>query len=169
MNKAFLFISALLLAGLVLVGGGCGEDNARSFYKSYCELYVNSFQDNLVEYFESGIEGAKTIGGGYFETVEECVQEKIAQEESAVQSCQEYSRGDCSQEMDKMREVAKKVMTRQGCTNFWGGAYCGMYNPDKAADLGATPEEVAQAAQIYAKCMAEIDQLCGDLPQSVDW
>ncbi len=169
MNKTPLFVSILLLAGLVLIGGGCGGDSASSFYKSYCELYVNSFQDNLVEYFDSGIEGAKTIGGGYFESVEECVQEKVSQEESTIQACQEYSKGDCSQEMDKMREVAKKIMTCQGCIDFWGGAYCGMYNPDKAADFGVAPEEVAQAAQIYTECMAEIDQLCGDLPQSVNW
>ncbi|MFW6149411.1 MAG: hypothetical protein ACOC6D_06105, partial [Atribacterota bacterium] len=115
------------------------------------------------------IEGAKTIGDGYFENAEECVQEKIAQEENTAQACQKYSKGDCSQEIDKMREVARNIMTRQGCTDFWGGSYCSIYNPDKAEELGATPEEKASLIQIYAECMAEIDQLCGDLPQSVNW
>ncbi len=169
MKKIYFFIPILLLAVLVLIGGGCGGESAKSFYKNYCEIHVNSFQDNLVEYFDGSIEGAKTIGGGYFETVEECVQKKTEQEESVFQACQEYGKMDCSQEIDKLREVAKKIITLQGCIDFWGGAYCGMYNPDKAADLGATADEIAAATQIYTECMAEINDLCGDLPKSINW
>ncbi len=166
MKKIILLF--LLLIGIILIGAGCGKNSAQGFYESYCKTYINHFQDNFVEYLESGTEGAKAMGG-YFETMEECIEENTGREQAMVDACEKYGGGDCNEVIKNTRDTVRKGMTMSGCKDLWGAAYCGAYNPDKAANAEISSEDLASLTQIYTKCMAEIDQLCSDLPQSVNW
>ena len=106
---------------------------------------------------------------GFYSSVEECVEKSIEGEEQMFDMCMEEKNDEkeCGEFVEDWREVAKKLVTREGCENFYTSMYCLIYRPGEDIMKDVTPEERAYLEGKYQECAVEVKDLCKDLPEEI--
>ena len=143
MKKIKFILPLVLLASLVLVGAFC--DNTKSFYKKVCKRAI-PFQEKLQDFYD--IEGGSDFG--YYDDVDECLDESMEMEEKMYTSCMKENdedREECDELTEEYRDTISEMLTKDGCEDFYKGLQCG-YASDKD------------------ECEEEVEGLCEDLPKN---
>ena len=186
----------LLLFALILLGADCGipgceqieekikeiQEEAEgvkdkvekkikgqeSYYEKICEISF-PFQKKIMKYYGMEMTDQEASQFGYYSSVEECVEKSIELEEKMLEICLEEGEDEkrCQESIEEWREVSEKLVTRQGCENFYIGMQCLVYRPGEEIMKNATQEERDYLEEKYQECASEIKELCQDLPEEI--
>ncbi len=138
-----------------------------SFYRRYCTLYLK-IQDKMYSNINSKLrDSLKSSGQGLYENVEQCIITLTQREEEAKETwrSQGESQARIQEGVEALRTLYKKLITRSGCTKFYG-AFCHMM---EMGAKDAPPEVQSEIKRKINDCLDGIKKGCGKLPESIDW
>lgn len=144
MRKTKIFSAIALLMALVLIGAMCSS--TKSFYKKACKISL-PFQEKLEDFYGYG-----ESDFGYYDDIDECIEESIEAEEEMYENCMDIEDDDeeeCNEMVEEWREFIAEILTIEGCEDFYG-QQCEYYE---------------KGSNDYDDCMDEIEELCEDLPK----
>ena len=159
MKNLKIAASILLLVVLAFSSFGC-TGSPKSFYKKICKVAV-PFQEKVEDYYGYG-----SGDFGYYDDVDECIEESLETEEELYEEClEEEDKEECQELIDDYREAIAEMLTREGCEKFYGGLGCAAYKvtPEMKGYLSA--KEISNMEDEYDDCMEDIEELCEDLPE----
>jgi len=175
--KINIALPVLLLLSLFLVGVSCKtgglekltkSGGAESYYKKLCKISVPFQKKAMAYYGMDELDEEQAAAMGYYKNVDQCLEKSIEFEEKLEEEClKEKTKKECQEMVDQWREAAAKILTREGCENFYKGLQCMYYNPGEEIMKQATPEERAYLEGKYAECVGEIEELCQNLPEEI--
>jgi hypothetical protein len=102
---------------------------------------------------------------GFYDDVDECVEESLEWEEEAYEEClEDEDEEDCQEMIDKWREAIMKMLTREGCEDIYG-ARCDYLEPTSETKKYASKQEIEDMEEAYEECLEDLEDLCGPLPK----
>ncbi|MBU0596553.1 hypothetical protein KJ641_04150 [Patescibacteria group bacterium] len=167
----------LIFGILILTGGGCANSDLdktkitkidmQSFFTEYCDIYVNNYQSRDLESY--GIEITNDMGVGYYNDVDECVQEMLKIDQSSENACEQYGKSSgvyCDEAMQIRQETYKKSMTKDGCIENGKNNRCALFDTSQPQWSGADAVEISSANAKYAECLQKVEYACSEIPKS---
>lgn len=145
-----------------------GDSDSASFYRKYCKLFV-PLQPKFYKNMPEGTYEQMEAAGSVYTSVEDCVEKSLQGEQQMYSMClnEGKTEKECKQFLSEMKEMYRKMATREGCTNLYS-SFCGLYKLGMGEE-GMPAEYKAKNDKLYRECMANVNDSCGALPSSVSW
>ncbi|MCK5459922.1 hypothetical protein KAI52_02310 [Candidatus Parcubacteria bacterium] len=182
MRVKTVFLLAVMFCLVVLAGCSITDsDNTTSdsgkskttkvsmegFFKEYCGIYVNKFQSRDLKSYR--IEESGNMGYGYYESIDECIEEMLKIDKLAEDACEQYGKAsgiDCGEAMFARQENFKKNMTQSGCVENGKSNRCFLFDTSQSRWADASADQTREANIKYSECLQKVEYACAELPKN---
>ncbi len=141
--------------------------NMGSFFAEYCDIYVNKFQSRDLESY--GIKNTGDMDFGYYNNIDECVEEMLKIDQLSEKTCEKYSQGenlDCDAARVERQGSYKKAMTYDGCIANGKGNRCFIFDTSQPRWSGTDSGQINEANVTYTECLQKVEYACEEVPKN---
>lgn len=176
MRIKIVYLGGIIFCLVFLVGCGTSsvqknnlvqKNDMEEFFKEYCDIYVNKYQSRDLKSYD--IEKSDNMGYGYYDTIDECIQEMMKTDKLSEDSCQQYRKSmdlDCNEVRKKRQETYKKAMTYDGCIANGKSSRCFMFDTSQSQWVGASADQISNANVKYTECLQKVEFACAKVPKT---